>query len=106
MTGNKEADVPSDFNDCVSHCQLQAEMKKAMEGLGETITQAISAEIIKLNIGNQMETLGKRLSTLTDKVTTLETQGAASVANINIAGDEDSTFVDDEVEDASTRHCH
>ena len=79
MAGDSDADAPSDFNDCVSQRQFQAEIKKAMEGLGETIQKAISAEIIKLNLGNQIERLDKRLSTLTDQVTTLETQGAASV---------------------------
>ena len=100
MAGDSDADAPSDFNDCVSQRQFQAEIKKAMEGLGETIQKAISAEIIKLNLGNQIERLDKRLSTLTDQVTTLETQGAANVANTNITADNEVSVDDQEDEHA------
>ena len=41
--------------------------------MNEAIRKAITNALIELNIGNNMERLDKRISTLTDKVTELET---------------------------------
>ena len=77
MTGTKtegsKSKDPKDFNECVSQTQLQAALDKVQEGLGETITKAVNDAFVSLNFGNQIEDLHKRLSTLTDKVTELET---------------------------------
>ena len=41
--------------------------------MNEAIRKAVTDALIELNIGNSMERLDKRISTLTDKVTELET---------------------------------
>ena len=41
--------------------------------MNEVVRKAVTDALIELNIGNSMERLDKRISTLTDKVTELET---------------------------------
>ena len=41
--------------------------------MNEAIRKAVTDALIELNIGNSMERLDKRISTLTDKVAELET---------------------------------
>ena len=53
--------------------------KRMNEAIGKAITDAL----IELNIGNNMERLDKRISTLTDKVTELET---LVVVNNDVSG--------------------
>ena len=52
---------PKGFNECVSQEQLQAIVEDAQKQMNEAITDAL----IELNIGNNMERLDKRISTLT-----------------------------------------
>ena len=69
-----------DFNECVHQEQLQAAVENAQKRMNEAVTNAL----IELNIGNGMERLDKRISTLTDKVTELETMVA--VNNNGVSG--------------------
>ena len=64
---------PKDFNECVSQEQLQAAVENAQKRINKAIRKAITDALIELNIGDNMERLDKRISTLTDKVTELET---------------------------------
>ena len=64
---------PKDFNEIVSQVKLQAAVENAQKRLNEAIRKSITDALIELNIGNSMERLDKRISTLTDKVTELET---------------------------------
>ena len=64
---------PKGFNECVSQEQLQAVVEDAQKRMNEAVRKAVTDALIELNIGNSMERLDKRISTLTDKVTELET---------------------------------
>ena len=80
---------PKDFNECVSQEQLQAAIENAQKRMNEAIRKAVTDALIELNIGNNMERLDKRISTLTNKVTELETLVAVNnndVSSSNIDG--------------------
>ena len=80
----------------VSQEQLQAVVEDAQKQMNEAITDAL----IELNIGNNMERLDKRNSTLTDKVTELETR--VTVNNNDVSGSNtDGLLPEDMVHDAS-----
>ena len=86
---------PKGFNECVSQEQLQAIVEDAQKQMNEAITDAL----IELNIGNNMERLDKRNSTLTDKVTELET---LVVVNNDVSGSNtDGLLPEDMVHDAA-----
>jgi predicted RNase H-like nuclease (RuvC/YqgF family) len=72
MSGDDADDgTPRDFNECVSQQQLQAILEKACEEMTEAIDRAITNDINRLNLDNQVERLDRRISTLADTVTTL-----------------------------------
>ena len=90
---------PKDFNECVSQEQLQAAVENAQKRMNEAITKAVTDALIELSIGNSMEILDKRISTLTDKVTVLET---LVVVNNDISGNNtDGLLPEDTVHDAT-----
>ena len=90
---------PKGFNKCVSQEQLQAVVENAQKRMNEAVGKAITTAFIELNIGNRMERLDKRISTLTDKVTELET---FSVGNNNVSdSNTDGLLPEDMVHDAS-----
>ena len=64
--------------------------------MNEAIRKAVTDALIELNIGNIMERLDKRISTLTDKVTELETFVAVNndISDSNTDGllQEDTVF--------------
>ena len=63
------------------------------------MNEAVTDALIELNIGNNMERLDKRISTLTDKVTELET---LVVVNNNVSGiNTDGLLPEDTVHDAT-----
>ena len=67
--------------------------------MNEAIRKAITDALIELNIGNSMERLDKRISTLTDKVTELETFMAV---NNDVSGSNtDGLLPEDTVYDAN-----
>jgi uncharacterized phage infection (PIP) family protein YhgE len=72
MSGDDADDgTPKDFNECVSQQQLQAVLEKAREEMTEAVDKAVTDGINRLNLGNQVERLDRRISTLADTVTTL-----------------------------------
>ena len=90
---------PKDFNECVSQEQLQAAIDNAQKRMNEAIRKAVIDALIELNIGNSMERLDKRISTLTDKVTELETLVAV---NNDVSGSNtDGLLLEDTVHDAT-----
>ena len=65
----------------------------------EAIRKVVTDTLIELNIGNSMERLDKQISTLTDKVTKLETFVAG---NNDISGSNtDGLLQEDTVHDAN-----
>ena len=88
-----------EFNECVSQEQLQAAVENAQKRMNEAIRKAVTDALIELNIGNNMERLDKRISTLTDKVTKLET--LVAVNNNDVSGSNtDGLLPEDTVHDA------
>jgi uncharacterized phage infection (PIP) family protein YhgE len=72
MSGDDADDgTPKDFNECVSQQHLQAVLEKAREEMTEAVDKAVTDGINRLNLGNQVERLDRRISTLADTVTTL-----------------------------------
>ena len=68
--------------------------------MNEAIREAITDALIELNIGNGMERLDKRISTLTDKVTELET--LVVVNNNDVSGSNtDGLLLEDTVHDVA-----
>ena len=68
--------------------------------MNEAIRKAVTDALIELNIGNNMERLDKRISTLTDKVTELET--LVAVNNNDVSGSNtDGVLQEDMVHDAA-----
>ena len=91
---------PKGFNECVSQGQLQAAVENAQKRMNEAIRKAITDALIELNIGNSMERLDKRISTLTDKVTELET--LVVVNNNDVSGSNtDGLLLEDTVHDVA-----
>ena len=73
-TGENGDSTPKDFKECVSQEQLQATVEKVQDGMNEAIKKAVTDALIELNLRNHNERLDKLISTLTDKVTELETR--------------------------------
>jgi len=72
MSGDDADDgTPKEFNECVGQQQLQAVLEKAREEMTEAVDRAVTDGINRLNLGNQVERLDRRISTLADTVTTL-----------------------------------
>ena len=85
---------PKGFNECVSQEQLQAVVEDVQKWMNEAVTDAH----MELTIGNSMERLDKRISTLTDKVPELET--LVAVNNNDISGSNtDGLLPEDTVHD-------
>jgi hypothetical protein len=71
MLGDDADDgTPKDFNECVGQQQLQAVHEKAREEMTEAIDKAVTDGINRLNLGNLVERLDRRMSTLANTVTT------------------------------------
>ena len=67
--------------------------------MNEAVRKAVTNALIELNIGNNMERLDKQISTLTHKVTELETLVAV---NNDVSGSNtDGLLLEDTVHDAS-----
>ena len=60
--------TPKDFNECVSQEQLD-DAKREMQ---EVVTKAITEAIIAFKLGEIIERVDRRISTLTDKIDVLE----------------------------------
>ena len=91
---------PKGFNECVSQEQLQAVVEDAKKRMNEAIRKAVTNALTELNIGNNMERLDKRISTLTDKVTELEL--LVAVNNNDVSGSNtDGLLPEDTVHDVT-----
>ena len=101
MAGNEQTkdNTPKDFNECVSQVQLQVAVETSQKGMNDAIRKAVTDALIELNIGNTMERLDKWISTLTDKVTELETFVAAN--NDIFSSNTDGLLPEDSVYDAN-----
>jgi hypothetical protein len=72
MLGDDADDgTPKDFNECVGQQQLQVVLEKAHEEMTKGVDRAITDGINRLNLGNQVEWLDRRISMLVNTVTTL-----------------------------------
>jgi predicted RNase H-like nuclease (RuvC/YqgF family) len=72
MSGDDAYDgTPKDFNECVDQQQLQVVLEKAHEEMTKVVDRAVTDSINRLNLGNQVERLDRRISTLANTVTTL-----------------------------------
>ena len=90
---------PKGFNECVSQGQLQAVVEDAQKWMNDAIRKALTDALIELNIGNNMERLDKRITTLIDKVTELET--LVAVNNNDVSGSNTNGLLpEDTVHDA------
>ena len=99
-TGENDDSTPKDFKECVSQEQLQATVEKVQEGMNEAIKKAVTDALIELNLGNSIERLDKRISTLTDRVTELETR--LTTNNDDVSGSNNSgQMPEDTVYDAN-----
>ena len=102
MTGGEQTrdNNPKGFNECVSQGQLQVVVEDAQKCMNKAGRKAVTDAHMELNIGNSMERLDKRISTLTDKVTELET--LVAVNNNDISGSNtDGLLPEDTVHDAA-----
>ena len=82
----------------VSQEQLQAVVQDTQKWMNEAIREAITDALIELNIGNGMERLDKQISTLTDKVTELETLVAVTNNDVSCSNT-DGVLPEDTVRD-------
>jgi predicted RNase H-like nuclease (RuvC/YqgF family) len=72
MSGDAvDGGTPQDFNKCVGQQHLQVVLEMAREEMTEAVDRAVTYGINRLNLGNQVERLDRRISTLAETVTTL-----------------------------------
>jgi len=101
MTGGEQTgdNNPKGFIECVSQEQLQAVVEDAQKWMNDAVGKAVTDTLMELNIGNSLVRLDKRISTLTNKVTDLET--LVVVNNNDVSGiNTDGLLPEDTVHDA------
>ena len=75
MVGDdEEARIPIDFDECVSHQDLEANNKLLKEQVEETVHKSVHDAFINMDLGRTYERLDRRLSQIIDKLAVLETQ--------------------------------
>jgi hypothetical protein len=78
MAGDKEeARIPTDFNECVSRQDLEANNKLLKEPMEETVQKSVHDAFIDMDLGKTYERLDRRLSEIVDRLAVLETQQQA-----------------------------
>jgi surface antigen len=92
MPGDDGDDSPQDFAEYVSQEQLQS-----------VVTKAITNALVGLKLGNTLESLDKRLSTLTDRVAALEAQPPHDEDIDGSNADDEVYGADGNVDKAATR---
>jgi hypothetical protein len=106
MAGDDEDKTPKDFKECVSQEQLQSIIENAQKDMSEAIAKVVTDVLIDLKLGNTLERLDKRVSTLTDRIAALENRTAPD-EDVN---DEDEVYdADGNVDRVATmrnRLCH
>jgi hypothetical protein len=74
---NEEARIPTDFDECVSRQDLEANYKLLKEQMEETIHKSVHDAFINMDLGRSYERLDRRLSQIVDRLAVLETQQQA-----------------------------
>jgi hypothetical protein len=78
MAGDEEeARIPTDFNECVSRQDLEANNKLLKEQMEETVHKSVHDAFIDMDHGKTYERLDRRLSEIIDRLAVLETQQQA-----------------------------
>jgi hypothetical protein len=78
MAGDEEeARIPIDFDECVSHQDLEANNKLLKEQMEETVHKSVHAAFIDMDLGKTYKRLDRRLSEIIVKLAVLETQQQA-----------------------------
>jgi hypothetical protein len=77
MAGDEEARIPIDFDECVSHQDLEANNKLLKEQMEETVHKSVHDSFINMNLDKTYERLDRRLSQIVDRLAVLETQQQA-----------------------------
>ena len=74
MAGDgEEARIPTDFDECVSRQDLEANNKLLKEQMEETVHKSVHDAFIDMNLGKTYERLDRRLSEIVDRIAVLET---------------------------------
>ena len=74
---DEEARIPTDFDECVSRQDLEANNKLLKEQMQETVHKLVHDAFIDMNLGKTYERLDRRLSQIVDRFAVLETQQQA-----------------------------
>jgi hypothetical protein len=74
---NKEARIPTYFDECVSRQDLEANNKLPKEQMEEMVHKSVHDAFIDMNLGKTYERLDRRLSQIVDRLAVLETQQQA-----------------------------
>jgi hypothetical protein len=78
MAGDEEeARIPTDFDECVSRQDLEANNKLLKEQMEETVHKSVHDAFIDMNLVKTYERLDRRLSQIVDRLAVLETQQQA-----------------------------
>src|SRR5688572_22671651 len=78
MAGDKEeARIPTDFDECVSRQDLEANNKLLKEQMEETVHKSVHDAFIDMNLSKTYERLDRQLSQIIDRLAVLETQQQA-----------------------------
>jgi hypothetical protein len=75
MAGDEEeARIHTDFDECVSRQDLEANNKLLKEQMEETVHKSVHETFIHMDLGKTYERLDRRLSEIVDRLAMLETQ--------------------------------
>jgi hypothetical protein len=78
MAGDdEEVKIPTDFDECVSRQDLEANNKFLKEQMEETVHKSVHDAFINMDLGRTYERLDRRLSQIVDRLAVLETQQQA-----------------------------
>ena len=71
---NDDAQIPTDFSECVSREELEAANKLMMERMDETVHKSVHDALIAMELGKTYERVDRRLSDIIDRIAALETR--------------------------------
>jgi hypothetical protein len=78
MAGDEEeARIPTDFDECVSRPDLEANNKLLKEQMEETVHKSVHDAFINMDLGRTYERLDRQMSEIVDRLAVLETQQQA-----------------------------
>jgi hypothetical protein len=70
---NEEARIPTNFDECVSRQDLEANNKLLKEQMEETVDKSVHDAFIDMNLGKTYERLDRRFSQIVDRLATTST---------------------------------